>query len=216
MLRRQRIALLLIAGALAAFSCAAVAQSSNTAEMVPGQRLFQKYTSVAGSEGNARNLVTGLREGTEIQLSPPPGTGEPGTSFTPPTGKMGFGNVNIALALTEAQLANVENPTIADIQNALMNGNNGILTLRAQDMGWGQIAHTLGFKLGDIMRASAAKDVRAARESRRAQARRLASEPDASRGRSDIARVERFERPDKGGRPERVERADGRPERATR
>jgi hypothetical protein len=211
MLRIQRIALLLIAGALAAFSCAAVAQSSNTAEMVPGQRLILKYTSLAGSEDNARNLVMGLHDGREIRLS-----GEPGTSFTPPTGKMGFGNVNIALALTEAQLANVENPTIADIQNALMNGNNGILTLRAQDMGWGQIAHTLGFKLGDIMRASAAKDVRAARESRRAQARRLASEPDASRGRSDIARVERFERPDKGGRPERVERADGRPERATR
>jgi len=207
MLRMQRIALLLMGGALAAFSCAAVAQSSNTAEMVPGQRLILKYTSLAGSGDNARNLVTGLRDGREIQLS-----GEPGTSFTPPTGKMGFGNVNIALALTEAQLANVGNPTIADIQNALMNSNNGILTLRAQDMGWGEIAHTLGFKLGDIMRASSAKDVRAAR----AQARRQASEPDASRGRSDIARVERFERPDKGGRPERVERADGRPERASR
>jgi hypothetical protein len=209
MLRMQRIAFLLIGGVLAAFSCAAVAQSSNTAEMVPGQRLILKYTSLAGSEDNATNLVTGLRDGREIQLS-----GEPGTSFTPPTGKMGFGNVNIALALTEAQLANVANPTTADVRNALMNADNGILTLRAQDMGWGQIAHTLGFKLGDIMRASSAKDARAARESQRAQARRLASEPDASR--SDVARVERFERPDKGGRPERIERADGRPERASR
>ena len=210
MLRMQRIALLLIAGALAVLSCAAAAQS-NTAEMVPGQRLILKYTSLAGSEDNARNLVTGLRDGSEIQLS-----GEPGTTFTPPTGKMGFGNVNIALALTEAQLANVENPTTADIQNALMNGNNGILTLRAQDMGWGEIAHTLGFKLGDIMRASSARDARAARANGRAQGQRLAGAPGDPHERSDVTRVERFERPDKSGRPERIERADGRPERASR
>lgn len=215
MFRIQRIAFLLIGGAMAALSCSASAQGTADTT-VPGQKLVLKYTPLAGSEANARNLVTGLREGTEIQLSPPPGGSEPGTSFTPPTGKMGFGNVNIALALAEAQLANAANPTIADIQNALMNSNNGILTLRSRDMGWGEIAHALGFKLGDLMRASAAKDASAARANERAQAQRLARESDGPRGRSDLARADRFDRPEKGERPERLERGGGRPERAMR
>jgi hypothetical protein len=178
---------------------------------VPEQRLVQKYTSLAGSEDNAASLVTGLRDGSEIQLSPPTGSSDPATSFTPPTGKMGFGNVNIALALTEARLADVTNPTLADIQNALMNSTDGILTLRAQGMGWGEIAHAFDLKLGELMRAS--KDAGPAKGSERAQAQRLAGESRATRGRSEAARAERFERPEKFERPER---GGGRPERVCR
>lgn len=201
MFKIQRIAVILIGGALAALSCAAAAQSSTA----PEQRLVQKYTSLAGSEDNAASLVNGLRDGSEIQLSPP------ATSFTPPTGKMGFGNVNIALALTEARLADVTNPTPADIQNALTNSTDGILTLRAQGMGWGEIAHTFDFKLGELMRAS--RDAGSARGNERAQAQRLAGESRATRGRSEVARAERFERPEKFERPER---GGGRPERVSR
>jgi hypothetical protein len=71
------------------------------------------------------------------------------TNFTPPTGNMGLGNVDIALALTEAVLTqqNIATPTIYQLQNALMDPNNGVLQLRAKKMGWGDIAKTLGFEV---------------------------------------------------------------------
>lgn len=80
-------------------------------------------------------------------------------TFTPPTGNMGFGNVDIALAFAQAQLieAGIKTPAPADVKAALMGGqvtgqNNslnlpGILTLRASGLGWGQIANQLGYKL---------------------------------------------------------------------
>lgn len=208
MFKMRRIAFLLVGGALVALPWTAAAQT------VPADRLIEKYTTLAGSGENAASLVTGLRDGTEIQLSPPPGAGGTGATFSPPTGMMGFGNVNIALALTEAQLANVANPAPADIQNALMNADNGILTLRDQGMGWGEIAHALGFKLGDLMRSSAAGDAQAA-GTRGAPAQRLARES-GIRGRSESARSDRLDRPEKPERVERFERGGGRPERVGR
>ena len=200
MLRMRHLALLLTGSVLAALSFSATAQNAADAA-IPTEKLVQKYATLAGSEDNARSLVTGLRNGSEIQLSGPGGA----ATFTPQTGKMGLGNVNIALALTEAQLAGTTNPAATDIQNALMNEQNGILALRARKMGWGEIAHSLGFKLGDLMRASAARDAQTAR-SERGQPQRLAGE---SR-RPDFERAERFERPEKpergGGRPERTMR----------
>jgi hypothetical protein len=84
-------------------------------------------------------------------------------AFTPPTGNMGLGNVDIALAFATAQLteAGVTSPAPADVKAALMGGQvtgqvtgknsavtlPGVLTLRAGGMGWGQIANQLGYKL---------------------------------------------------------------------
>jgi hypothetical protein len=70
-------------------------------------------------------------------------------TFTPPTGNMGLGNVDIALALTEAVLTqqNIATPTIFQLQNALMDPNTGVLQLRAKKMGWADIAKTLGFEV---------------------------------------------------------------------
>jgi len=84
-------------------------------------------------------------------------------SFTPPTGKMGLGNVDIALAFTAAQLLEVElgQPTPGQLKAALVGGVveygsanpkltkdlPGILALRASGKGWGQIAGQLGYKL---------------------------------------------------------------------
>lgn len=81
-------------------------------------------------------------------------------SFTPPTGNMGWGNVDIALAFTEAQLTEVgiSSPNPPQLQAALMGGsvqssagNNvqrpGILQLRAGGKSWGQIAGELGYTL---------------------------------------------------------------------
>jgi len=93
------------------------------------------------------------------------------TVITPPTGQMGFGNVYISLALAKQQLSTlgITQPTPEQLQAALTGGTitqttgtgatatttttnlQGILTMRSQNMGWGQIAQKLGFKLGPVI-----------------------------------------------------------------
>lgn len=211
MFRMQRAELLLIGCLLATLALPAAAQSgrgvsparADTAASVPTDRLVERYTDLAGSEENARSLVTGLRDGSEVTLtSPSPG----GTiTFVPATGKMGFGNVNIALALADSQLSKISNPTTMDLRDALMNSENGILMLRTQGMGWGEIAHAFDLKLGDVMRASATKDSPGAtRREERAAAQSLVNESRANGGRAERPeRAVRFERPEKPQRPER-------------
>jgi len=147
MFKTKRVALLLTASALVAFPFVTRAQTEGAAKTTESaDRLIQKYTPLAGSEDNAKSLVTGLRDGTEVKLS----SGTTSTSFTSPTGKMGFGNVNIALSLAEASLKQqgITNPTSEQLQGALM----GVLQQRADGKGWGQIANSMGFKLGEVVR----------------------------------------------------------------
>jgi hypothetical protein len=147
MFKTKRAALLLTASALLAFPLALWAQAESAAKTTESaDRLIQKYTPLAGSEDNAKSLVTGLRDGTAVKLS----SGTTSTSFTSPTGKMGFGNVNIALSLAEASLKQqgITNPTSGQLQGALM----GVLQQRADGKGWGQIANSMGFKLGEVVR----------------------------------------------------------------
>lgn len=93
------------------------------------------------------------------------------TVITPPTGQMGFGNVYISLALAKQQLSalGITQPTPQQLQAALTGGTitqttgsgtaaattttnlQGILTLRSQNMGWGEIAQKLGYKLGPVI-----------------------------------------------------------------
>jgi len=139
--------LLLTASALLAFPLAPWAQAESAAKTTESaDRLIQKYTPLAGSEDNAKSLVTGLRDGTAVKLS----SGGTSTSFTSPTGKMGFGNVNIALSLAEASLKQqgITSPTPQQLQSSL----TGILDQRASGKGWGQIANSMGFKLGEVVR----------------------------------------------------------------
>jgi len=132
-----KTALLLTASALLALPLPLRAQAES---------LIQKYAPLAGSEDNAKSLVTGLRDGTAVKLS----SGTTSTSFTSPTGKMGYGNVNLALSLAEARLKQqgITNPTSEQLQGALM----GVLQQRADGKGWGQIANSMGFKLGEVVR----------------------------------------------------------------
>src|SRR5437762_6613303 len=58
--------------------------------------LVEKYTPLAGSEANAKTLVHGLRDGSDFAIN--------GVNFKTPTGKMGYGEVNIALSLAEKKL----------------------------------------------------------------------------------------------------------------
>lgn len=131
-------------------------------------RIGGDFTTLAGSQENSSALVTGLRNGTSITLTST-STDANGlvttteTTFTPLTGKMGYGNVYTSLALAKYQLAQmgITNPTAAQLQAALnggtitLNGKDvpmtGVLELRAQGMGWGQIAQQYGTKLGPVI-----------------------------------------------------------------
>jgi hypothetical protein len=125
----------------------------------PENRLIEKYDRFAGSERNARELVEGLRNDSQVDLS----KGGKTTSFKPATDKMGYGNVDLALGLAKASLAEhgIHNPTPEQIKAALNGGTittksgqrvtlPGVLKLRASGMGWGQVAHKLGVKVGDV------------------------------------------------------------------
>lgn len=130
------------------------------------------FNSFLGADAKA--VVTGLQNGTSITLTTTtPGT-TPGsqptvttTTINPPTGKMGFGNVFISLALAKQQLGQlgITQPTPEQLQAALLGGTmatgsgttatttnlQGILTMRSENMGWGQIAQKLGTKLGPVV-----------------------------------------------------------------
>ena len=132
--------------------------------------LIARYMSVAGSEANAKSLVNGLHSGDPITLvGPPPPVAprpplalKPGmkppppppapkpviVTFTQPTGNMGLGNVDIALTLMETVVMHSTLKKASPTQLfAILMTDPGILQLRAGGMGWGQIAHELGFEL---------------------------------------------------------------------
>jgi hypothetical protein len=143
--------------------------------------LVERYTDFAGSQKNAQALVSGLREGSKITLD----SGQSTVTIEPPTQKMGYGNIDNALALAEASLKGIDEPTPQQLKTALLR----VLDLRADGMGWGQIAHSLGFKLGDVKRSERAPE-RVAR----------ATKPERP---EKLQRPERPERPAKPERPER-------------
>jgi hypothetical protein len=130
------------------------------------------FNSFLGSDSTA--VVTGLRNGTPITLTTTTPAATPGASptvtttvITPPTGKMGHGNVFTSLALAKQQLGQlgISQPTPEQLQAALTGGTvttgtgatatttqlQGVLTMRSQGMGWGQIAQKQGTKLGPVI-----------------------------------------------------------------
>jgi hypothetical protein len=140
-------------------------------------KISTDFSSFLGTDSKA--VVTGLRNGTPISLSSTtttpsnvpggvPVTTTTTTLITPPTGHMGFGNVYISLALAKQQLnaVGITQPTPEQLNAALIGGTitqtsstgvttspplQGVLTLRSQNMGWGQIAQKLGVKLGPVV-----------------------------------------------------------------
>jgi len=132
-------------------------------------KIAAEFSAFAGSQDNAQSLVTGLRHGGEVTLVTPTSSGQAVTSttFTVPTRPMGFGNTRISLALAQEQLirAGITRPTGDQLSAALVGGTvtsgsgptatrtelQGVLNMRAQGMGWGQIANAMGTKLGHVM-----------------------------------------------------------------
>ena len=197
----------LAAAALLALPLPALSTSDRSSG--PEQRLVEKYDRFAGSERNARELVEGLRNDSQIDLS----RGGRTTSFKPATDKMGYGNVDLALGLAKASLAEhgIHNPTPEQIRAALNGGTvttksgqrvtlPGVLKLRASGMGWGQIAHKVGVKVGDVKGHG--------------HANRKHEHVKLHHDRPEFHRA-KFERPERPQRPEKIERPQ-RPERPER
>lgn len=132
-------------------------------------KLVTQFSSFAGSEANAQSLITGLRKGEPVTLAAPAASGpaSPTLTIDTPTRPMGYGSVSISLALAKQQLADlgITQPTPQQIQTALTGGAitagsgataqtvklPGILTLRSEGMGWGNIAKSQGMSLGKVM-----------------------------------------------------------------
>lgn len=147
------------------------------------EQLIQKYMPLVG-QANVQALVNGLREGTKVTMSSstqPSESCQPAPTggivpimsliipigftveFIPPTGTMGYGNVDNALTLVQGSLANIDivtnvtdttkqrAVTTADVCAALVGGVvtpkagapislPGILKLRSEGLGWGEIS----------------------------------------------------------------------------
>ena len=178
------VSVLVLSGVLCAGGIAAGVQLKGAATSVTGEytaaleephaRIINEFSELAGSEANARSLVAGLRQGSEITLTVPAKGGQPGmaTRFTPPTRPLDYGDVRISLALARGQLAQlgIDRPTPTQIKAVLAGGGvatrvsgqattpfllPGVLQLRAGGIGWARIAGTIGVTLGPAMNGNA-------------------------------------------------------------
>lgn len=141
------------------------AMNKSKAESSAFARLSAEFRIFAGSDRNAQGLVIGLRDGTGITLTHFINGSSSSASFTPPTGRMGYSNVSIAISLARQQLAGegIGQPAPHQLQAALVGGKitsplsgnaikfHGILQLKVQGMGWGKIASLQGIKLGSVI-----------------------------------------------------------------
>lgn len=149
-----RKTLISLAAGSAVLLCGGLAPAQTTGNP-EGAKLAANYSAFAGSPENARSMVEGLRTGTQITLGPSltgPNTTAPSASLSPSTGKMGYGNVNIAISLAKTSLAKegITSPTPGQLSAAL----GGVLGQRSQGLGWGQIAKGMGVTLGSVVSAS--------------------------------------------------------------
>lgn len=146
----------LLAITLATAFGAAGAQTLPDADARYVERIDGRFAVFAGSRPNLENLAAGLRHGSQFKLT---GSGETATVL-PPTRPMGYGNVTRCLDLASRQLAavGITEPTPREISAALTGGTvaaatgdvtlTGVLQLRSEGMGWGQIAHAIGVHPG--------------------------------------------------------------------
>lgn len=138
----------MIRKSLLALVCAALGLLPLAAASENDERLIDRYTTLAGSKQNAKSLVTGLREGKKVKLT----RGGGSETFTPPTGKMEYGNVDITLALAEASLKEkrISQPAPVQLRTTVVE----ILKMRNDGKDWGEIAKTHGYKFAEAKRAA--------------------------------------------------------------
>ena len=140
----------------------------SSAEPQVQSRLVADFSDFAGSDANARSLVAGLRQGSEITLVVASGRAGPATQFSSPTRPMDHGNIRIALVLAREQLAQfgITRPSPAQLKAVLIGGGiasranegvptpvllPGVLQMRSGGMGWQTIASSMGTTLAHAM-----------------------------------------------------------------
>lgn len=165
---KQWALLAIVFGATAALTAGAQTTTAPATKPVATSnamsKLIAQYSPWAGSRENATSLVQGLNTGSSVTLNA--AGGGTASTFTPASSKLGVGEVGIALSLAKASLAQqgITNPTPAQLSAALNGGVitsststtsvAGVLTQRQEGSGWGQIAQSLGVKLGSVVSAS--------------------------------------------------------------
>lgn len=188
------------------------------------QGVAADFAVLAGSTENASKLVSALRTGSDVDLVWTDAEGRTvTTTVDPATGSMGLGNVFISLALAQESLqqAGIANPTPEQLDAALNGGSvvvegktialQGVLVQRAAGAGWGQIAQSLGVRLGAVVSAIRSENGRLRAAARGEARRELAARAEKGErgGKSDRAGAPgRPERPnaDRPARPDRPER----------
>ncbi len=138
-----------------------------SSEHVEG-KLSNEFAGFLGGENQAADVVDGLRQGISFSLETVPAEPADTTpaadaasalTIEPPTGTMGYGNVRKVLTLAQSKLAELDitQPTSEQLSAVLVGGVingaqvDGILTMRAEGMGWGEIAHQYDTKVGQLM-----------------------------------------------------------------
>jgi hypothetical protein len=163
-----RPALRLIAGtALVALGTVPFARAvqPGTSEATAGHdrmasRLAANFAGLAGSPANARALAEALHAGTEATLHSPAagaGSAKTATVITPPTPPLGWIHVSHSLSLARLALGRcgIAEPANEQLKTVLVGGTlvaadgapvamRGILRMRADGLGWGQIAQAIG------------------------------------------------------------------------
>ena len=148
--RKNRSACAVIAACALISTFAALAQASTTTAVtadstssngtVTAARLSDIFSASVGSKTDATALIEGMRAGKDVNLADVTVSG---------TGKtMGYGNINIALSLAKADAGATATP------KGFLSSLNNVMGMRASGLGWGEIAKDLGFKLGEVVRAS--------------------------------------------------------------
>ena len=150
---------LLIVAAAPAQNFAQTTSASNT----PATNISNDYSYFLQNV-DSKQVVNDLRNGQWTTTATDPTTNTSTTTTEAlPTGKMGYGNVKISLALAQESLRQqgIMQPTSEQLHTALVGGQmvagdtttqtNGILQMRADGMGWGQIAQKYDVKLGQLM-----------------------------------------------------------------
>ena len=146
----------------------ATAGGADDNDIFAASHIASQFEMLSGSRQNAQSLITGLRYSSKVKLAASAQSNAPGSLiFTPPTKPMGYSEISRALSLAQAQLANrgVTSPTPEQLQIALMGGSfvsgektvgtTGVLPLRSQGMGWGEIAQALSLSDSDAVQSRA-------------------------------------------------------------
>jgi hypothetical protein len=241
------LAALLSAGAPAFAQDATGDEAIVVESTIPADSIADRYADLAGSPEAASALVDQLRTGGDFTVTETVTTpvldadgnpvldadGNPQTTTSTvdrtianPNGPMGYGEVNISLALAQALL---DSGAYADLQSALTGlettvtnpdgtttttSSGGVLAMRASGMGWGQIANQLDFNLGTLMSAAHSNGNTQARVDARNDQRAKVDHAKVEHPAKPVS-VARTERPERAERPQRVDRPE-RPERVER